>query len=131
MQAGVHELLTHCFTIALLCVVDGASMHGWHIAVALTYTHCCFHNTLKLNNCTTTGYLSLNRNPLTAVTIGALEDLGYQVNYGQADAMSLVSFRTAKVRAAGSPVEYVEENQYHGIESTVKHAIVEVYIAAR
>lgn len=35
-----------------------------------------------------TGYLSGNRNPLSAMTIGALEDLGYDVDYAAAEALA-------------------------------------------
>lgn len=37
-----------------------------------------------------TGYLDKGSNPLSRVTIGSMEDLGYTVNYGAADSFSLV-----------------------------------------
>ena len=35
-----------------------------------------------------TGFLNTGFNPLSRVTIGGIQDLGYQVNYGAADAYS-------------------------------------------
>ncbi|HMU61449.1 MAG TPA: hypothetical protein PKA66_06685, partial [Gemmatimonadales bacterium] len=36
-----------------------------------------------------TGYIALGSNPLSAITIGSLEDLGYTVNYSTADAFTI------------------------------------------
>lgn len=41
------------------------------------------------NNELMTGFLNSGFNPLSRVTIGGIQDLGYQVNYGAADAYSL------------------------------------------
>lgn len=42
-----------------------------------------------------TGYYSAGFNPLSAITIGSLQDVGYAVNYGAADAFNLSSLSVA------------------------------------
>jgi hypothetical protein len=48
------------------------------------------------------GYLSNSKNPLTAITIGALQDLGYDISYDTAEPLSAVTFKSASVLAEGS-----------------------------
>jgi hypothetical protein len=35
-----------------------------------------------------TGYIGSSLNPLTALTVGSLQDLGYQVDFGTADTLT-------------------------------------------
>ena len=44
-----------------------------------------------LGNELMTGFLGVGNNPLSRLTVGALEDMGYQVNYAAADAFVLPS----------------------------------------
>jgi hypothetical protein len=46
------------------------------------------------------GFIGGVSNPLSRITIGALMDIGYQVNFGAADAYLLPG---ASLRAAGGP----------------------------
>jgi len=54
-----------------------------------------------------TGYVSLTANPLSAITVGSLADLGYLVNYAGADAYT-VNSANVRAGAAGGEIPLVE-----------------------
>ncbi|MBR9990730.1 MAG: peptidase, partial [Gemmatimonadetes bacterium] len=54
-----------------------------------------------------TGYISGGNNPLSRITIGAMLDLGYQVNFGAADAY-LLPGASVRMNAATPPLEMRE-----------------------
>ncbi|HSJ26124.1 MAG TPA: leishmanolysin-related zinc metalloendopeptidase [Longimicrobiales bacterium] len=61
----------------------------------------------RLGNELMTGYIGGTANPLSSITIGALMDLGYQVNFGAADAYVLPG-QLASMQAATHRIELHE-----------------------
>lgn len=53
-----------------------------------------------MNNELMTGFLDSGFNPLSRITVGSMEDLGYKVNYGAADAFPTASTRKTIASAA-------------------------------
>jgi hypothetical protein len=59
-----------------------------------------------------TGWVSAAHNPLSIMTIGSLEDLGYMVNYGAADAYMIGAAGVLAQALAGEPFQLREELVY-------------------
>jgi len=54
-----------------------------------------------------TGYVATPENPLSRMTVGALQDLGYTVDYGRADYMMMTESSRAELRAPGRKLNEV------------------------
>jgi hypothetical protein len=51
-----------------------------------------------------TGFIDADLNPVSRMTIGALEDIGYRVSLGAADAFTLPDFLELAIRGIGAVV---------------------------
>src|SRR5206468_3538723 len=61
-----------------------------------------------------TGYINNGPNPASVVTIASLEDLGYTVNYGAADAYVHTFTSSPALRAAAAPLVDLHDDVYRG-----------------
>jgi hypothetical protein len=75
-----------------------------------------------------TGYLSPNPNPLSIMTIGSLQDLGYRVNYGAADPYSIPGRLEAGTTADTSSVQNASMVELHDHDHDHDHDHLSVEI---
>jgi hypothetical protein len=76
-----------------------------------------------------TGYISPNPNPLSIMTIGSLQDLGYRVNYAAAEAYTILGHLEAGASAATSSAQDASVVELHDHEYEHEHEHENVAIA--